>query len=195
MVVCVDSRETGNATKMNQRLQPQGRQQAMRLSPAIRATLGTLLLVPFLSGCSLLFVNGAVSGWETANADDLSTLALTQPCTNSKTFPIIDGVLSGLNTVYGIAIFSDKDQFEWDTDLNANFAGAMAFVWTGVLGYSAHKGNKKVNDCRAFGARLREQRRGGAVGQASDEWLDELFPIPDFRANALFPVRSLSLDR
>ena len=76
----------------------------MRLPPAIRATLVTLLLVPFLSGCSLLFVNGAVSGWETANADDLSTLALTQPCTNSKTLSIIDGVLAGFNAVYGIAI-------------------------------------------------------------------------------------------
>jgi hypothetical protein len=167
----------------------------MRLSPAIRAILTPLLLIPFFSGCSLLFVKGPAPDWQNANAQDLGTMALTQPCTNSKILPIIDGVLAGLNAVYGIAIFSDKDDFEWETDMNANFAGSMAFVWSGVLGYSTHKGNKNVNDCRAFGARLLEQRRGGAVGQASYEWSDELFPIPAFRANALFPVRSLNPNR
>ena len=176
----------------------------MPLSSAIRATLGTLLLVPFLSGCGLLFVNGPVPGWETANADDLATFALTQPCTNSKTLSIIDGVLAGLNTVYGIAIFSNKRAFERETErlnipapwvLNANFTGTMSFVSAGVLAYSTYKGNKNVNDCRAFNARLLQERRGDAVGQARYEWLDELFPIPDFRANALFPVRSLNLNR
>ena len=176
-------------------LQTQEGQQAMPLSSAIRATLTPLLLIPFFSGCSLLFVKGPVPGWETGNADDLATFALTQPCTNSKTLPIIDGVIAGLDAVYGIAIFSDKDDFEWNTDMNANFTGTMAFVWAGVLGYSMYKGNKNVNDCRAFGARLLEQRRGGAVGQASYEWSDELFPIPAFRANALFPVRSLNPNR
>ena len=56
-------------------------------------------------------------------------------------------------------------------------------------------GLNKVNDCRAFNLRLSEERRRGAQSQASYEWLDELFPIPDFRTNALFPVRSLNLNR
>ena len=97
--------------------------------------------------------------------------------------------------MYGIAIFSDKDNFEWNTDMNANFTGTMSFVSAGVLAYSTYKGNKNVNDCRAFNTRLLQERRGDAVGQASYEWLDESFPIPDFRANALFPVRSLNLNR
>ena len=59
----------------------------------------------------------------------------------------------------------------------------------------AAAGLTKVNDCRAFNARLLELRRSGAVGQASYEWLDELFPRPDFRTNALFPVQSLNLNR
>ena len=152
----------------------------MRLFPTIRATLTPLLVIPFFSGCSLLFVNGPVPGWETANADDLATFALTQPCTNSKTLSIIDGVLAGLNTVYGIAIFSDKRSFERETDMNANFTGTMSFVSAGVLAYSMYKGNKNVNDCRAFNTRLLQERRGDAVGQARYEWLDESFPIPDF---------------
>ena len=152
----------------------------MRLFPAIRATLTPLLLIPFFSGCSLLFVNGPVPGWETANADDLATFALTQPCTNSKTLSIIDGVIGALDAVYGIAIFSDKQGYEDKTDLNANFVGTMSFVWGGLLGYSMHKGDKNVNDCRAFNARLLESRRGDAVGQATYNWLDEFSPVPDF---------------
>jgi hypothetical protein len=167
-------------------------------SSAIRATMGTLLLVPFLSGCGLLFVKGPVPGWETANADDLATFALTQPCTNSKTLSIIDGVIAGLSTVSGIAIFSDKRGYERETDNNANFSGTMSFVSAGVLAYSTYKGNKNVNDCRAFNARLLQERRGDAVGQARYEWLDESFPVPDFGVASqnmpaiLQPVRGFS---
>ena len=167
----------------------------MPLSSAIRATLGTLLLVPFLSGCGLLFVNGPVPGWETANADDLATFALTQPCTNSKTLSIIDGVLAGLNTVYGIAIFSDKRSFERETDLNANFNGTMSFVSAGGFAYSMYKGSKNVNDCRAFNARLLQERRGNEQAQASHEWLDELSPLPDLGVTAFDPVFGLPIKR
>jgi hypothetical protein len=145
----------------------------------IRAILTPLLLIPFFSGCSLLFANGPAPGWQNANAQDLETMALTQPCTNSKILPIIDGVLSGLNAVYGIAIFSDKRGFERNTDLNANFAGSMAFVWTGILGFSTHKGNNHANDCRAFGARLLEERRADTGAQATYNWLDEFSPVLD----------------
>ena len=76
---------------------------------------------------------------------------------------------------------------------------ALKYIGTGSLilggGTGAIMGLNKVNDCRAFNARLMELGGGGAVGLASYEWLDELFPIPDFRANALFPVRSLNLNR
>ena len=47
-------------------------------------------------------MHGLPSGWQ--DAQDLETIALTQPCTNSKTLSIIDGVLAGFNAVYGIAI-------------------------------------------------------------------------------------------
>ena len=70
--------------------------------------------------------------------------------------------------------------------------GVVAGVAAAV---GAAAGLTKVNDCRAFNLRLSEERRRGAQSQASYEWLDELFPIPDFRANALFPVRSLNLNR
>jgi len=124
-----------------------------------------------------------VPGWETGNADDLATFALTQPCTNSKILPIIDGVIGGIDAVYGIAIFSDKRGFERQTDQNANFTGIMSFVWAGVLGYSTYKGNKNVNDCRAFNARLLQERRGDAVGQATYNGLDEFSPAPRLPGN------------
>ena len=51
----------------------------MRLFPTIRATVGILLLVPFLSGCGLVFVKGPPVGWqEIEDADELEISAITQ---------------------------------------------------------------------------------------------------------------------
>ena len=86
----------------------------MPLSSAIRATVGILLVVPFLSGCGLLFVHGPPSGWQ--HSQDLEIIALTQPCTNtSKILPIIDGLIGVtgllLGTVYWAATDNDFDEY------------------------------------------------------------------------------------
>ena len=179
----------------------------MRLSPAIRATLGTLLLVPFLSGCGLLFVEGPASGWQDASAEDLPSMAASAPCTNSKTFPMIDAVLSAANGVYGIVGFFQSDThkglfgsesvsyYQGRSEKELMHRSIAALIWSPVQAFSAVRGFRKVNDCRAFNVRLSEERRRGTQSQASYEWSDELFPIPDFRANALFPVRSLNPNR
>jgi len=53
-------------------------------------------------------------------------------------------------------------------------------------GIGAIVGLTKVNDCRAFNARLLQERRGDE--QASHEWLDELLPLPDLGVTGLDPV-------
>jgi hypothetical protein len=76
------------------RPQTQGGQQAMPLSSAIRATVGILLVVPLLSGCGLVLVNGPAPGWEDASAEDLPIMAASAPCTTGK-FPLALDLISG----------------------------------------------------------------------------------------------------
>ena len=59
-------------------------------------------LVPFLSGCGLVFVHGPPSGWQAIqDVDALETTALTQPCTTSKSVLFIDGVAAALFGILG----------------------------------------------------------------------------------------------
>ena len=74
---------------------------------SLRTALSILLLVPFLSACGLLFVKGPAVGWEMdLDAGELETMALTQPCTSSKTLVIVDGGLAGLQAIFGAAYLS-----------------------------------------------------------------------------------------
>ena len=149
------------------------------------------VLFAFLSGCGLTFVQDPPYGWqETQDIDALTRMSLLHPCTSSRALVGLDVLAIAL----GVA-----------GNLDPNAMGgtrsdeALKYVFTGPLilggGIGAIMGLNKANDCRAFNARLMELGGGDAVGQASYEWSDELFPIPDFRANALFPVRSLNLNR
>ena len=57
----------------------------------IRATLAILFIVPFLSGCGLVFVKGPPTGWQgVEDADQLEISAIAQPCTTSKTLVWLD---------------------------------------------------------------------------------------------------------
>ena len=156
-----------------------------------------LAVVPFLSGCGLVFVNGPPSGWqEIQDVDALETRALTQPCTSSRTLVWVDGVIAVAGVISAFERPTDDSPgYTTPSEVQAGVERIFSVVAGLAAGVGAMAGNQKVNDCRAFNARLLELRRSGAVGQASYEWLDELFPIPDFRANALFPVRSLNLNR
>ena len=62
-----------------------------------------LALIPLLSGCGLLFVNGPPSNWqEIQDPDQLETMAITQPCTNSRALVFVDGGLAVLNVIGGV---------------------------------------------------------------------------------------------
>ena len=175
-----------------------------------------LALVPFLSGCGLLFVNGPPLGWQGAPA--LEAFALAQPCTNSETLPMIDAALATATGVFGIVWLFASDAFESDVPMilddppTGEFAGLVlpaqsksekdlmyrsiaALVWTPVQAVSAGKGTQKVNDCRAFNARLFELRQGGASSVASYEWLDELFPLPDLGVTGFDPVFGVPINQ
>ena len=151
----------------------------MRLFPTIRATVGILLLVPFLSGCGLVFVKGPPVGWqEIEDADELEISAITQPCTNSKTMVWLDGV--GAVFMISNAIFSFSAASDFDAPSQTGTNAIVNAIAGAITTLAAVRGNQKVNECRVFNARLLQLRRGGAVGQATYNWLDEFSPAPDF---------------
>ena len=150
-----------------------------------------LALVPFLSGCGLVFVNGPPSGWqEIQDVDALTTMALNQPCTSSRTLVWVDGWVAAAGVISAFEKPTDGRQsyHDWLAAGVERIFGVVAGVAAAV---GAITGNQKVNDCRAFNARLLELRRSGAVGQASYEWLDELSPLPDLGVTAFDPVFGL----
>jgi hypothetical protein len=149
-----------------------------------------LALVPFLSGCGLLFVNGPPSGWqEIQDPDQLETMAITQPCTTGKSVLLLD--VAG-TVIYGTtwgAFVSDQS----DPMPLAERLMLPLLIPVGAHLFSALKGNQRVNDCRAFNARLLQERRGDE--QASHEWLDELFPLPDLGVTGLDPVFGVPINQ
>jgi len=67
--------------------------------------------------------------------------------------------------------------------------GKLGYGLMGLAGgVGAIVGLTKVNDCRAFNARLLELREGSSSNLTSYEWLDDLFPLPDLGVTGLDPV-------
>ena len=143
-----------------------------------------LALIPFLSGCGFAFVKGPPSGWqEIQDVDALGTRVLIQPCTSSRTLVWVDAIAG----VGGVA-----SMFEYEVGGSGSVDESVGKLGYGLMGLAggvgAIVGLTKVNDCRAFNARVLELRRGGASSVASYEWLDELFPLPDLGVTGLDPV-------
>ena len=147
-----------------------------------------LALVPFLSGCGLAFVKGPPSGWqEIQDVDGLVTRALIQPCTSSRTLVWVDAAVA-LGGVSGfLEVGQDRVGYTHGYDDIVEGLGKILYGAMGLGGgIGAIVGLTKVNDCRAFNARLLQERRGDE--QASHEWLDELLPLPDLGVTGLDPV-------
>ena len=142
-----------------------------------------LALIPFLSGCGLAFVKGPPSGWqEVQDVDGLETRALIQPCTSSRTLVWVDAIVG----VGGVASMFEYELGEYRGSVDENL-GKLGYGLMGLAGgVGAIVGLTKVNDCRAFNARLLQERRGDE--QASHEWLDELFPLPDLGVTGFDPI-------
>ena len=140
-----------------------------------------LALVPFLSGCGFAFVQGPPSGWqEIQDVDALETRALIQPCTSSRTLVWVDAIA-------GVGGVASMFEYEVWRGSGEDYIIKLGYGLMGLAGgVGAIVGLTKVNDCRAFNARLLQERRGDE--QASHEWLDELFPLPDLGVTGLDPV-------
>ena len=153
-------------------------------------------LAPCLSGCGLVEVHGPPSGWQTIqDVDALETMALTRPCTTGKGVLFLDGAAAALfGLLAGIAV-EDSYPPSGTSDEVGLGMGAVSLGIGGLYAFSALKGNGRVNECRAFNARVLELRRGGASSLTSHEWLDELFPLPDLGVTGFDPVFGVPINQ
>ena len=151
-----------------------------------------LALIAFLSGCGFAFVRGPPSGWqEIQDVDGLEIRALIQPCTSSRTLVWVDAIVG----VGGVASMFEYELAPHGGSVDETL-GKLGYGIMGLAGgVGAIVGLTKVNDCRAFNARVLELRRGGASSVASYEWLDELFPLPDLGATGLDPVFGVPINQ
>ena len=121
-----------------------------------------ILIAPLavaLSGCGILFVAGPAPNWESADERAIQTMAVSHPCTDSQVMPKIDGILAGLNLVSGaylLATDAPRGAFKDKRNRERNITGGINLSWSAIQALSFSKGKKKVNDCRAFNARMLE---------------------------------------
>jgi len=148
-----------------------------------------LALIPLLSGCGFAFVQGPPSGWqEIQDVDALGTRALIQPCTSSRTLVWVDAIAG----VGGVAsMFEAEGSASVDEIVEKLGFGLMGLAG----GVGAIVGLTKVNDCRAFNARVLELREGSSSNLTSYEWLDDLFPLPDLGVTGLDPVFGVPINQ
>ena len=150
----------------------------------MKKTLLALTLVAFLSGCGLTFVQGPPSGWQEAqDVDVLTRMSLLQPCTSSRTLVGLDVLAIAIGVVGNV---DPNAMGGTRSDEVLKYIGTGSLILGGGIG--AIVGLNKVNDCRAFNARLMELGQGGASSLTSHEWLDELFLLPDLGVTAFDPV-------
>ena len=155
-----------------------------------------LALIPLLSGCGLLFVNGPPSGWqEIQDPDQLETMRITQPCTTSKGALIGDGLMGGSIGVFGFILLADGFDSSNGNSSDYRNAGLVLLGFAAPFLAGAGVGSEKVNKCREFNDRLWELRQGSASSVASYEWLDELFPLPDMGLTGLDPVFGVPINK
>jgi len=121
-----------------------------------------ILIAPLavaLSGCGILFVAGPAPNWESADGRSLQNMAVSQPCTDSQVMPKIDGILAGLNLVSGAYLLA-TDNGRGSRRAERNQTGYIGLGWSAIQALSSGIGKEKVNDCRAFNARMLELTSG-----------------------------------
>jgi hypothetical protein len=118
----------------------------------------TVPLIMTLSGCSLLLVEGPPSNWQTADGPALQAMAV-QPCTDSQIVPRLDGIFAGLNSIAGAYLLLTGTSSYRVDQRERNQVGGITLGWGLLQFFSYGNGSQKVNDCRAFKARMLELSR------------------------------------
>ena len=123
----------------------------------VRKALWILLLIPSLTGCGALLVNGPPVGWENVeDASELEAVALMAPCSSGKALVYADALMAAM---YGVVLAS-----ELGGDPSYFSEPITTSLLFGSFVFSAWSGNQKINDCKAFNAHVYQQLRNSAEG-------------------------------
>ncbi len=122
----------------------------------VRKALWTLLLIPSLTGCGFLFVDGPPVGWENVeDPSELEAVALMTPCTSGKTLIYMDAAMAA---AYALGFFAVAFDDEWY--YNAKTEGLLyTGLFGGAFSVGAVTGNRRINECKAFNAHVYQQLR------------------------------------
>ena len=122
----------------------------------VRKALWTLLLIPSLTGCGFLFVDGPPVGWENVeDPSELEAVALMTPCTNGKTLIYMDAAMAAAYALGFFAVAFDDDWYD-----NAQTEGLLyTGLFSGTFSLAAVTGNRRINECKAFNAHVYQQLR------------------------------------
>ena len=133
---------------------------------AARRALWVLLLIPALTGCGALLVNGPPAGWE--NVEDLSeleTVALMAPCSNGKALIYMDAAMAAyVGLMFGLIAAEDSYSFSGS---EKTYGLIYTGILTGAFSSSAVAGNRRVNDCAAFNAHVYQSLRNSTEGDGN----------------------------
>lgn len=124
------------------------------MRPPSHAFAVIVALLPFLGGCSLIFVEGPPE-----NHAELEYF----PCTEGRTLPWLDVIGAGLNAVDAGVALADDAASERDVR-NARIASGIAGA--AILGVSASVGFNRVAECRA--AKLEAARRASGLPETTE---------------------------
>ena len=129
----------------------------MKEANVVRKALWLLLLIPSLTGCGALLVDGPPVGWENVeDPSELEAVALMAPCSNGKALIYADGIMAAM---YGAVLYEElrgnPSYFSEPITTSLLFGSFVLSAWSG---------NQKVNDCKAFNAHVYQQRRNSAEG-------------------------------
>tara|TARA_A100001037_G_scaffold58622_1_gene50775 strand:+ start:6073 stop:6474 length:402 start_codon:yes stop_codon:yes gene_type:complete len=129
----------------------------MKEANMARKALCIMLLIPSLTGCGALLVDGPPVGWEDVeDPSELEAVALMAPCSNGKALVFADGFMAAAYGALLVAELGGEPNYLGDP-----VSTSLAF---GAFVFSAWSGNQKVNDCKAFNAHVYQQLRNSAEG-------------------------------
>ena len=112
-----------------------------------------------LPGCSLMMVQGP----QPVGHPDRETSS--QTCTTSKQWVAVDGVLGGGLVFVAAAALADAKSFNGWSPVKAGAVAPLGALLAGLTGWSASRGNTRVNECRDLRLQL-----GGNEEGALDAW-------------------------
>lgn len=104
--------------------------------------LACLVLAGSLTGCSFFMTRGPVDAGNPPRA--------YPSCTDSMTWPIVDGVLTGLFVAAMVGAIADEDSMSTSEDGDSTRAEQItsALLFAGLTGTSAYVGYNRVSRCR-----------------------------------------------